>query len=190
MANYMYLKGEILWAKVLGEPVQNYNKDGNEWTFDFVPDADSLKTMVENGLKDKIKGKGFNTGRTGQYADRAPFVRFVQKELRADGKKNDPITVVDARNHLWDPDVKIGNESLVEVKANVVDYGKGKPTGLYSKAIRVLDHKPFVRQEFEPLPEDSEYVKNCPTVEEFPEVNDFMPTEGDDAPVEGDPLDG
>src|SRR3546814_969628 len=96
--------------------------------------------------------------RTGQYADRAPFVRFVQKELRADGKKNDPITVVDARNHLWDPDVKIGNESLVEVKANVVDYGKGKPTGLYSKAIRVLDNKPFVRHEFEHLTEDSEYV--------------------------------
>lgn len=160
MANYMYFTGKVNWAKVLGDPVPNYAKDGKEWTFDFVPNDESLKEMIKNGLKDKIKGRGYNTGRTGQYADRDPFVRLVQKEFRTDGKRNDPIVVCDARNRIWDNDVKIGNESLAEVKVNVVDYGKGKPTGMYPQAIRILELVPYVRQEFAPLEEGNPYLDN------------------------------
>lgn len=187
MANFNYVTGHIRWAKVF-LLVPNYNKDGLEWTFDFVPSEEAEKTFKDLKIDDKLKTK-----------DGVTFMRFTQKEERADGTKNFPITVVDARNRPWDPKIvdgkvtnPIGNDSLVEVKFKVVDYGKGKPTGVYAQAIRVLDLKPFVRQEFEPLPEDSEYVKNCPEVEEFPadDVNDYMPTDGDDAPVEGDPLDG
>jgi hypothetical protein len=176
----MYLTGQILWAKVLGDPVPNYNKDGNEWTFDFVPDKESLDRLIDSGLEEKIKGRGYNHGKKGQYAEREPFVRFVQKEFRANGKRNDPITVVNARNRLWDPDEKIGNDSLVEVKANVADYGKGKPKGFYPQAIRVLDHKEFVREEFAPLPEDSVYLRQY--------EGSFGDADGD--VVEGDPLDG
>jgi hypothetical protein len=181
MANYIYLTGEIYWAKILGEPVANYNRDGNEWTFDFEPDAESLKVLLDNGLEEKIKGRGYNHGRTGQYSERSPFVRFVQKELRSNGKKNDPIAVVDALNRPWDPETKIGNESVVEVKANVADYGKGKPKGLYPQAVRVLEHKPFVRQEFAPLPEDSVYLRQY-------EGQNFGDVDG--GGVEGDPLEG
>lgn len=177
----MNFTGEIYWAKVLGDPVPNYNRDGNEWAFDFVPDAESLKRMLDAGLEEKVKGRGYNVGRKGQYSEREPFVRFVQKEFRADGKRNDPITVVDVRNKVWDVDVKIGNESVVEVKANVADYGKGKPMGLYPQAIRVLDHKPFVREEFAPLPEDSVYLRQY--------GGDAEAFDGGDA-VEGDPLEG
>ena len=33
------LRGTAMYAKVLGDPVLNYDKDGKEWKFDFIPDA-------------------------------------------------------------------------------------------------------------------------------------------------------
>lgn len=168
MAVFNYVVGKILWAKVLGDPVPNYNRDGFEWTFDFVPDADALKLFKELKIDNKMKEK-----------DGVKFLRFTQKQKQANGKDNFPITVVDARDRIWDPATKIGNDSTVEVKFKVVAYGPGKPTGVYPQAIRVLDHKPYVRQEFAPLPEDNEFVQRL--------VDDV---EVEVAPFEGDPLAG
>lgn len=170
---FNYITGVTNWTKVLGAPVQNYNRDGNEWTFDFTPDAAGLALIEELGIADKLKNKDDIRGK---------FITFKQKEFRADGKPNFPITVVDAANRPWDPEVKIGNGSTVEVKFKVVDYGKGKPTGVYPQAIRVLDLVPFVRQEFAPLPDDNEYVQKIK--EEFPPAAPVM----GDAP-QGDILD-
>jgi hypothetical protein len=172
MANIHYLTGVGHWMKVLGDPVPNYARDGYEWTLDFTPDAESLDKVRELGLEKKLKNKG---------DDRGDFLALKQKEKTVKGKLNDPITVVDARNRLWDPDVKIGNKSKIEVKLDVVDYGKAMPTGLYVRAIRVLDLVPFVRQEFAPLPEESEYVQK---LEEFPEVSEVMA----EIAAEDDPL--
>jgi hypothetical protein len=177
LANFNYVTGKIYWAKVFNL-VPNYNRDGFEWTFDFVPE-DGGEQFKAEGIEDKMKEK-----------NGLKFIRFTQKEKQANGKANFPITVVDARNRRWDPKIvdgkvtnPIGNESLVEVKYKVVDYGKGKPTGVYPQAIRVLDLAEFVRQEFEPLPEDNEYVQKVP-------VDDFsVPVEVEDNAEEaGDPL--
>jgi len=149
LANFNYAIGKIFWAKVLGDPVPNFNRDGLEWTFDFEPDAEALALFRELKIDNKMKEK-----------DGRNILRFTQKQKQANGKENFPIVVVDARNRPWDPDVKIGNGSLVEVKFKVVDYGKGKPTGIYPQAIRILEHLPYVRQEFAPLPEDNPYVQN------------------------------
>lgn len=172
MANYHYMTGKVFWAKLLGDPVPNYNRDGHEWTVDFSPDAEGLALIKSLGIGSKLKNKG---------DERGDFIQFKQRAVRANGKNNDPVTVVDARNQLWDPDTKIGNESFGEVKFNVVDYGKGKPQGVYLQALRVLEHKPYVRQEFSPLPEGSKYLENfgASSVEDF----------GDDV-IEGDPLEG
>jgi hypothetical protein len=72
------------------------------------------------------------------------------------------------------------------VKFKVTDYGKGKPTGVYPQALRILELKPYVRQEFAPLPEDSQYVQN------FADDNDFSAPVEDlgEGVVEGDPLEG
>lgn len=153
------MTGTIHWAKVLGDPVPNYNRDGFEWTFEFVPNAEGLALIEQLGIRDKLKNRG---------DERGDFLPFKQKQQRADGRLNDPITVVDARNRLWDPKIVngkptnlIGNGSLVEVKFRVVDYGKGKPTGVYPTAIRVLDLNKYTRQEFAPLPEDNEFVQKA-----------------------------
>lgn len=170
MANFHYVTGKLHWAKILGDPVPNYNRDGREWTLDFTPDAEGKKLFKELKIDGKLKNKG---------DERGDFIQFRQRELRADGTPNFPISVVDARNRKWDPSVKIGNDSLGEVKFKVVDYGKGKPVGIYPQAVRVLEHKVYEREEFAPLPEDNKYVQNFmePVEDEACEV------------VEGDPLD-
>ena len=117
----------------------------------------------ELGIKAKLKNKG---------DERKTFIQFKQKANRADGSPNRPITVVDARDRPWDPDVKIGNNSLVEVKFNVVPY---KTTvGVYPQAIRILELVPYVRQEFAPLPEDSEFVKKIEDPETILEALDAL----------------
>ncbi len=152
MANSKYIKGKGYWLKVLGEPVDNYGKDGKEWTGDITVDGAAVAVLEEAGVRDKVRNK---------EDDRGDFLPFKQRANRRDGTPNRPITIVDARNRPWPQDVKIGNESIIELKFNVVEY-PGKPSGLYPQAIRVLDLVPYERQEFAPLPEDSEYVKNAP----------------------------
>lgn len=178
LAVFHYMTGKTHWTKILGDPVPNYGKDGFEWTFDFTPDEDGLKLLDELKIKDKLKNKG---------DERGDFIQFRQREKQANGKPNFPITVVDARNRPWNPEIKIGNGSTVEVKFKVVDYGKGKPTGVYPQAVRVLEHNPYVRQEFAPLPEDNEYVQNF--AEEVG-PNDFEPAGDEIGVVAGDPLAG
>lgn len=171
----VYLIGTLNWAKILGDPVPNYNRDGNEWTFDFTPDEAAVAELRRLGVEHKLKNKG---------DERGNFLTLKQRAVRNDGKPSRPITVVDGRNRLWDPEVKIGNMTVGEVKVDVVDYGKSKAPqaryGLYPIAIRVLEHKPYVRQEFAPLPEDSKY---------FDSFAEPVEDVGEDS-VEGDPLEG
>lgn len=173
------MTGKGYWMKVLGEPVPDYNRTGKEWVFDFTPDDEGMALIKELKIKDKMKFKS---------DERGDFITFKQKEFQANGKRNLPVTVVDARNQPWDPKLnergeptnKIGNGSTVEVKFRVVEYGKGMPTGVYPQAIRVLEHVPFVRQEFSPLPEDSKYFQH------FENDQEVL----GDGGIEGDVLEG
>jgi hypothetical protein len=179
---FNYITGKAYWTKVF-QLVDNYSRDGKEWTFDFTPDAEGMRVIQELGIEHKIKNKD---------DERGDFIQFRQREKRSSGEKNFPITVVDARNRLWDPKIDdtgkvtnpIGNGSTVEVKFKVVDYGKDKAKtaryGVYVQAIRVLDLAPYVRQEFAPLPEENEYVQKLD--EEFP------PVEQEEVPQEQDVL--
>lgn len=133
-------------------------------------DKAGVTLMKELGIGNKVKNKG---------DERGDFIQFKQKAIRADGTPNRPITVVDARNRPWDPKIvngevtnKIGNKSLVEVKFNVVEYKT--TTGVYPQAIRILELVPYVRQEFAPLPEDSEFVKKIEDPETILEALDAL----------------
>lgn len=175
MAKYHYLTGRINWAKVLGDPVDNYNRDGKEWTFDFTPEKGDLGLFKELKIEKKLKDKGDSRGK---------FIQFKQKATRADGTPNRPITVVDARNRPWDPNIKIGNDTLGEVKFEVVEYAS--TIGVYPQAIRVLDLVPYVRQEFADRPEDDEYVRKAdefnPVTEE--EMTSFQELDEDPLNIE------
>ena len=163
-----YVRGKAYFAKVLGRPVDNFNKDGKEWTIEIEPDDKGEKLLKELGLSSRIT-KGEKRNR----------ILFRQREKRPDGETNRPITVVDANNKPWDESKLIGNESVVDLKFKFTDYGKGKPAGVYPQALRVLEHVEYKRQEFAPLNEDDQYWKEgseeAPTFEK-----DFGLEENDD----------
>jgi hypothetical protein len=118
------------------------------------PDWQSLSGLKLNG-KLKNKGKG-------------DFISFRQSEFKKNGEPNDPIQITDAQGNLWPANKKIGNGSVGDVKFSYTDFGSTK--GNYIKAIRILQHVPYVQQEFAPLSEDDE----------------FFAGEGNDAPIAGD----
>lgn len=150
----VFLTGKLSWAKVLGEPRLNYGGDGKEWTFELEPDENSLAKYVKLGLADRIKGKGFNIGTKGQFADRIPFLQLKKSELASDGSPNTPIRVYNADNEPWDQKTLIGNGSNGDVKLDVRDYGAGKKMGVYPVAIRVTNHVSFQSEEFGGMDDD------------------------------------
>jgi len=157
----VYLQGKVYWAKVLGTPRMNYEETGREWTFEFEPDEQSIATLAERGLADRCKDRRIKqdgTPRKG-YENRAPFMYMSRDEFDSNGRPNDPIRIVNAANQPWNDKTYLGNETLVDLKVNIVDYGKGKHAGIYPQAIRVLELVPYVSEEFAPLDEDDPRVK-------------------------------
>lgn len=133
-----FFTGELMWCKVLGDPVDNYNKDGKEWTFELILNDASKAILKKHKLTDRIKEK--------DYGD---TIIFKQKaDPWPDGKARDPIRVYDAGDNDWDRDIKIGNKSVVDVKVNIVDNGKGRFKGVYPQAVRVKTHIPYESSEF------------------------------------------
>jgi len=150
-----YLRGKTMYAKILGDPVLNYSKDGKEWKMDLIIDKDGVKALKGYGIGDRVKSKP-------DYADGQYFVSFKQRESRADGSPNEPIKVVDGQQKPWDQSKLIGNGSTVDVKFVVKDYGAGKKKGVYIRAVRVLDLVSFNRSEFADLDEGDEFFTEKP----------------------------
>lgn len=146
----VYLRGTLYWPKVLISQLHdNYNKDGQEWTFDLALDADGIKHAKQHkelNIKDKDDERG-------------KFITFKQK-FREDSDRSlekQAIRIVEADGKtLWDQDKEIGNGSVADVKFQITDYGKGKYPGIYPRAIRVVSHVSYDRDDgFEPIESDS-----------------------------------
>lgn len=146
------IRGKASYAKILGDPVLNYSKDGKEWKMDLEIDKGTEKEVGKLGIGDRVKRKD-------NYLDGKPFMTFRQREFRPNGDANAPIRVVDAAGNDWPEDKLIGNGSVVDVKFTVVDYGKGKKKGVYISSVRVLDLVPYSKTEFAPLDEDDEFYE-------------------------------
>lgn len=162
------IRGKTSFAKILGDPVLNYSKDGKEWTVDIVLDKETAKEVKGYGVGDKVKTKD-------NYLEGNPYLTFKQKEYRFDGvTRNDPIPVVDIFGKPWDDDKKIGNGTVVDVRFRVVDYGPGKKNGMYPAKIRVLDLVPYEGDTFKQLSPDDEYFRKAVAAQEA-EANDLQP---------------
>ncbi len=148
------IRGKTSYAKILGDPVPNYEKTGREWKFDLQIDDGTVKEVKALGIGDRVKSKD-------AYLNGAPYLSFRQKELRRDGTKNGPIKVVDINGQPWPQDRLIGNGSTVDVRFAVVDFGVGKKKGIYVRAVRVLDHVPFERPDFDPVDEKDEFFEKA-----------------------------
>lgn len=185
----VYMHGKVYWAKIFGAPRTNYNEDGREWAFEFEPDEAGRELLIkEFKLKDRLKDKFKKDGslRAGYEKRDNEFIILKRKEFDYEGEPNEHIRVVDADNKPWNPKEELGNETEVDVKVQIVDYGVGKKKGIYPVALRVLDLVPFTRTDFAPLPEEDERVKKARAKNTGPSVEeDFGGDDGDtldDAP--------
>lgn len=175
----VFITGKIYWAKVLGEPRLNYNKDGREWGFELELGKDGIAAFKKHGVVDRIKGKGYNVGQKGQFADREPFVQLKKTEFNRDGNPNPPIRVYDGNDVDWDASRLIGNESVADVKLDIRDYGVGKKSGIYPVAIRVKELVAYQSSEFGAMDGDDAEPKQSTKTEDF----------GKDFGLDADPLD-
>ena len=148
--NTVTLRGKAYYAKILGDPIPNYNKDGREWKMDLILTKAALPELKKLGISDRVKSKE-------DYCDGQPYLTFKQRELKKDGSTNKPIQVVDVRNKPWDQDTLIGNGSDVDVKFVVVNYGPGMKDGVYIRGVRVLNLVPYNKPAFDELSEDDEF---------------------------------
>lgn len=185
----IFISGKLSWAKVLGEPVPNYNKDAREWTFELEPDEKGLQTLIKHDLSDRIKGKGYNIGTKGQHKDRDPFIQLKKSEFNKDGNPNPPIRIYDSNDAEWDPKNNdkgaptnlIGNGSTADVKLDVRDYGPGKKKGIYPVAIRVNELVPYQSSEFGGM-DNNENEKASPATKKNDFKKDFAEELNDDVP--------
>lgn len=131
----MLIQGKAKWAKVIGDPSWGYENKFKEWSIDVYVDADTVKKLEAEGLKEKIKDKG-----NGQY------ITFKRKEMKASGEPNQPIRVVDHRGEAWDKR-KIGNGSTVNVNFVTSEYKPGQ-INANILSLQVWDYVPYEGGEF------------------------------------------
>jgi len=160
-AKTVVLRGKVSYAKVLGDPVLNYAKDGKEWKVDFYDFP--IKEVKALGIGDRVKQKD-------DYLDGKPFMSFKQSELKRDGKPNFPIKVEDISGKPWPQDKLLGNGTGVDLKFVKMDFGPGKKAGVYIRALRILDHVPYERSEFSPIASDDEFAGNLAEVQAMMEA--------------------
>lgn len=137
----VFATGTIKWAKIVGKKalVQNYEKDGREWTFQFHPDDTAF--LKDHKLLDRLKDKGDEEG---------PYLIIKKPEFDKNGEENAPFRIYDGTGEeqtLWD-DRLIGNGSKADIKLDIRDWGVGKKKSIYATAIRVTDLVPYVSDEF------------------------------------------
>lgn len=156
----LVFRGTLQYARVLGDPVLNYNKDGQEWKFDFVPNdpAGARKELIGTGankVADRLRALKDSEGNP-RY-DGAEYMSFKQAAERRDGTPNTPIRVEDVYGNNWPEDVLLGNGTVADVKFVVIDNGPGKFPGVYPRSIRVLELVPYQSKEFDPIDESDPY---------------------------------
>lgn len=178
----VFIRGKAQYPKIF-KAVPNYNKDGFEWTIDLALDPAGVAQATAEISKKKLKDSdSFGT-----------YIRFKQGTTYKDAetgevKNRNPPEVVDANGNAWDPEVKIGNGSLVDVKAQVVDYGAGKELGVYLQKVRVLDHVAY-EDDFPELTGEDVAFKTAAKAEGSPiknlpeTVGDIMEDLDDEVPM-------
>lgn len=135
--------GTIYWPKIVGERAlhSNYDGDGRQWAYELAPDDPSF--LKEHGLLDRLKDK-----EDPKNPDKGEFLYMKKPEFTKDGDKNEPIRIYDEDNNPWPEDKLIGNGTKVDYKLSIVNYGKGKKSGIYTQALRVTELVPYEGNDF------------------------------------------
>jgi hypothetical protein len=152
----MTIRGKLSYARILGDPVLNYSKDGKEWKLDLEIPESAVKEFKTAGLTDRVKTKD-------GYLDGKPHVTFKISEFRKDPdpetglpKRNRPPKIVDILGEAWDQDKLLGNGTDADVSFVVQDHGPGKKKGMYLRSVRVLKLVPYEGKDDAPPIDESD----------------------------------
>lgn len=153
---FITVRGKLNYAKILGNPVPNYEGDGKEWKLDILPldEAKVRAAFKREGVSERIKQKE-------EYMDGAPYISLRQREMTKAGAKNESPRVEDVTGAIWPQDKLLGNGTIADVKIRIADYGKGLKKGMYISGVRILEHVPYVRPLFDELDEDDPYYQKA-----------------------------
>ena len=115
----VFVTGRVYWPKIVGDGAlhDNYEGDGKEWSYEFVPDDTTF--LKEAKLLDRLKDK-----KDDKNPDKGDFLVLKKPELDKDGNKNQPIRIYDENNEPWD-DRLIGNGTVVDAKPMIVTGKRG-----------------------------------------------------------------
>lgn len=142
----------MYWAKIIGNPRPNYQKDGTEWSFDLALTDVAKKQLKDAGVSSYFKDVG---------DDRGTFIH-----LKRNGTKKDPadetkrvpakaISVVDHHGNPWDGRL-VGNGSTVNVIVAFNEYGdKVKKIQVSPLSIQVWDYVEYQPKSQFPVKKDS-----------------------------------
>lgn len=166
--------GKIYWPKIVGERAlhSNYDGDGRQWAYELAPDDTSF--LKEHKLLDRLKDK-----EDPKNPDKGEFLYLRKPEFDREGNKNEPIRIYNEDNEPWGDETLIGNGTEVDYKLSIVDYGKGKKSGIYTTALRVTKLVPYNGNEFGAMDGDKPKAKAKPVKSSggaaLDELDDDMP---------------
>jgi len=113
---------KVNWCKLLGAPVDNYAKDGKEWTVDLIFEDEALVGVREAGFATEAYLKTLKDGTENVF-------KYRRNAVRKDGEPAKPIEVVDKYGKPWDSNILIGNGSTVTIKYFLTTMESGKNEG-------------------------------------------------------------
>lgn len=153
---FITIRGKLNYAKILGAPVDNYERNGKEWKMDLIPldEAKARDQLKRAGISDALKQKE-------EYLDGTPYIPLKQRAEKKDGSKNESPRVEDITGEPWPQDKLLGNGTIADVKIRVADYGKGLKKGKYINGVRVLEHVSYAKPVFEELDKDDPYYQKA-----------------------------
>lgn len=157
-SDFITLRGRTAYARVLGEPMDNFDKDGKEFKLDFILDnyAVDNKRLKALGVGDRVKQKE-------DYLDGQPHMTIRQKTEKVRDEQTNTMVwknrpkVEDIFGEVWPQDKLLGNDTVIDLKLRVADYGKALKKGMYISGIRVLELVPYVKNAFEEIDKDDPY---------------------------------
>lgn len=145
------------WAKITGAPQPGYTKTQLEWSVDVGITEEALEVLKKAGVSlDKYLKPATNpkTGKT--HVLNMPYLKFTRRELKEDGSKAKPFKVVDRKGNPWDPDVQIGNGSILNIKflTNETRNGDIKPSAI---AIQVWELNEYAGEDEFPVADGEDW---------------------------------
>tara|TARA_R110002020_G_scaffold36769_4_gene110569 strand:- start:20 stop:568 length:549 start_codon:yes stop_codon:yes gene_type:complete len=125
--NIVVLKGvKTEYFRLQGKPHPNYNKDGTEWSSNFILNKTHLKQLKEAGC-----GRAYIK----KNDDGEQYFKFTKRGELQDGSEGKPPTVNDRFRKPWAPNVLVGNGSTADIVVTFNEMSRGPNKG---------ELKPFV----------------------------------------------